>query len=90
MEENNKTQSDCNCNDTNCCTPKKKSIWPKILLIVIVLAAVLIVLWKLYCPTAQNCSKPGCCPKDSTVTVQQDTTMSCCKKSATHSCCSKK
>ena len=85
MEETGKNKSDCGCTDDSCCTPPKKSNWQKLALVLIVLAAISIAVWKLYFNNCCENKNSACCSKDSTEMVQSDT-MSCCKK-ATKSCC---
>jgi hypothetical protein len=57
MENESKNQENttpgdkgCGCDD-NCCSPKKKSIWPKIIFTVVILAVIGIVVAKLFFTT---------------------------------------
>jgi len=87
----NQSNQDCECSDGCCTTQKKRSIWSKILFLVIVLAAGTIITVKLVAkqnePPANCCDtaeKPACCsqPKQNTPPP------TCCNTTATPACCS--
>jgi len=46
QENTDHEKNDCGC-DGNCCPPKKKSIWPKIIFTIVILAAIGIIAAKL-------------------------------------------
>jgi len=46
QENPNLDKNDCSC-EGNCCQPKKKSIWPKIIFTVVILAAIGVIAAKL-------------------------------------------
>lgn len=96
MENNDKSknkpgnrdkQNGCNCDD-NCCPPKKNNITPKIIFIIILVAAIGVIAFKLVNKPAPAAVKESCCPPkfttghDTTKTTTCDTTKnsSCCPK----------
>jgi hypothetical protein len=91
MENENKSNQDCGCGGTDCCTPGKSKLWMKIIFIAIVVAAIAIVTVKLV--SSNNNSEPK---KGSAVTTENSgfndsaTTIKCakaCDPSKNPSCC---
>jgi len=79
---------DCGCED-GCCTPKKSNPFKKIIFIVIILAALGIVAFKLTRQTAPVSAKGSCCPPGSSANC--DTTKSgSCDTTKSASCCPQK
>jgi hypothetical protein len=80
---------DCGC-DGNCCTPKKKSILPKLIFAVVMLAALGVIAAKLsmqpdpspaagrQVPSDQG--SPACCDSSASKTCDTTKTSSCCPK----------
>jgi hypothetical protein len=86
MENENNKKPDCGCGDANCCTPKKNTLWMKILFIVIVVTAVTIVTIKLV--SNNNKSEAGSSAVSTEKTSCGDTTKAC-DPEKNPSCCSK-
>jgi hypothetical protein len=90
FEEGRNNKNYCDCKD-NCCQPKKKSFLPKIIFSVVILAALGIILVKLFFSASpvpasnqqvfRDPNSPARC--DTTATKSCDTTKgsSCCPKS---------
>jgi hypothetical protein len=88
-KESQGIQNDCNC-EGNCCPPKKKTILPKIIFSIVVLAALGIILVKLFfhsspAPAAnqqlfRDPNSPVLCDSNGTKTCDTAKGSSCCPK----------
>jgi len=84
MNESNSTQSNCGCENNECCPPKKKPGWMKYISILVLLIALGIIFYKVF--TNNTSGKPSgteaavqssCCD----TTAKNDTSAkSCCPK----------
>jgi len=57
QENTNLEKKDCGC-DVDCCPPKKKSIWPKIIFTIVILAAIGVIAAKLFIITPKAPTTP--------------------------------
>jgi hypothetical protein len=86
--QNQGGSGDCGC-EGNCCPPKKKNPWRKILFAVIILAALGILAFKLTHKPTQETAKKACCASGSSASC--DTTKkAACDTTKNSSCCPKK
>ena len=84
IKKGNSQPEACNC-EPGCCEPKKPTLWKKIVFVLLMLAMVLIIAFKLFQPHPVKSN--SCCPsggKDTTKCASQsgtsDTTKPCCQK----------
>jgi hypothetical protein len=82
MENNNNTTQDCGCNDGDCCQPKRKPKWRMFLSILLLLAALGIVAFKVVSMNNAPAPVAGASACDTAAKAGCDTTKgsSCCPK----------
>lgn len=76
----------CEC-DSDCCQPRKKSVWPKVIFSIVMMAALAIIASKLSHGPGPVNSAPG----DQKTAACKDSAAlkSCCDTAKTSSCCPK-
>jgi hypothetical protein len=83
MESTEQTNPDCGCENGECCPPKRKPKWMKIVSVIVLLAALSIIFIKVFNDHPVDKPKQECVPGNS----------SCCdsasKSASDKPCCSK-